>query len=105
MTIRLDLNNAEFVARWFGLNKEDRTAVLLACGTLALFDWNGIQRDRALRWEPIHSRRAPDGSTLYAMRLTPRIRAVAKRSGHYLEMLTSTRRRHLEIFEIFFREF
>jgi hypothetical protein len=88
MRVRLDLNNQVFQSQWFSLEKEDRNAVLQSCIKLAALDWEILYHDRGFRWELIHSRRAPDGSKLYSLRITKKIRAVARRSGEFLELLT-----------------
>jgi hypothetical protein len=86
--VKLDLNNAEFQENWFSLEKQERLAVLETCIKLASLDWNAIYRDRGLRWELIHSRKAPDGTRLYSVRITKKVRAVVKRSGDFLEFLS-----------------
>lgn len=88
MALLLDLNNREFQAQWFCLETADRIAVLESCVKMAQLDWETLYRDRGFRWELIHSRRAADGSRLYSMRITKRIRAVARRTGAYLELLS-----------------
>jgi hypothetical protein len=88
MPIRLDLNNRVFQSQWFRLEKEDRNAVLQSCIKLAALDWDALYRDKGFRWELIHSRRAPDGSKLYSLRIAKKMRAVARRSGDFLELLT-----------------
>jgi hypothetical protein len=88
MPIRLDLNNQVFQSHWFSLEREDRTAVLQSCIKLASLEWEALYRDKGFRWELIHSRRAPDGSKLYSLRITKKMRAVARRSGEFLELLT-----------------
>jgi hypothetical protein len=82
------LNNPEFQSRWFSLEKEERTAVPQACIKLASMEWVEIYRDRGLRWELIQSRKASDGAKLYSIRITRQMRAVARRHGDYLELLT-----------------
>ena len=86
--MQLDLNNQIFQSRWFRLEKDERNAVPAACGKLASLSWEQLYADKGFRWEPIHSRRAPDGSKLHAIRVTKKMRAVVKRSGDFLEMLT-----------------
>jgi len=86
--IRLDLNNPEFQRQWFALAKEDRIAVLNCCVKLAALDWSTLYRDRGLRWEAIHSRTGANQERLYSLRVTQKIRAVGKRSGEFLELLT-----------------
>lgn len=88
MPIRLDLNNPEFQAQWFALEKEDRVAVLQTCVKVASLEWSQVYGDKGLRWELIHSRQAPDGTRLYSIRITRKIRSVVRRSGDYLEFLT-----------------
>ena len=88
MAIRLDLNNPAFQSQWFCLEKEERNAVLQSCDKLASLGWDELYRDRSFRWESIHSRSAADGGRLYSIRITKKMRAVARRSGVFLEMLT-----------------
>lgn len=88
MAIRLDLNNPTFQSQWFGLEKEERIAVLHSCTKLAGLDWDDLYRGRGFRWELIHSRCSTDGSKLYSIRITKKIRAVVKRTGDFLEFLT-----------------
>ncbi len=88
MAIRLDLNNPEFQSQWFALEKDERKAVLASCVKLASLEWDELYRDRGFHWELIHSRAARDGSKLYSLRVSKRIRAVGRRSGDFLELLT-----------------
>lgn len=86
--IRLDLNNGEFQAEWFVLEKEERVAVIDSCVKLSKLSWNELYLDRGVRWELIHSRKSRDGSKLYSIRITKKVRAVVRRSGEFLEFLT-----------------
>ena len=88
MSVRLDLNNPEFQGRWLSLEKPERLAVLEACVKLASMDWNQIYQDKGLRWEMIRSRKARDGTRLYSIRITKKVRAGVKRSGDFLEFIT-----------------
>jgi hypothetical protein len=88
MPVRLDLNNQVFQSQWFRLEKEDRNAVLQSCIKLAATEWEALYHDKGFRWELIHSRRAPDDSKLHFLRVTRKMRAVARRSGEFLELLT-----------------
>src|SRR5215475_13365392 len=88
MAIHLDLNNQEFQSQWFRLEKEERVAVLQSCVKLAALEWEELYRDREFRWEMIHSRRTADGSKLFSIRITRKVRAVVQRSGEFLEFLT-----------------
>ena len=88
MALRLDLNNREFQRQWFTLEKEARIAVLQSCVKLAELDWDTLYRDKGFHWEAIQSRRAADGTRLYSIRVTKKVRAVVRRSGEFLEFLT-----------------
>ena len=88
MPVCLDLNNPEFQQQWFALEKPDRAAVLNCCGKLAKMEWDAIVRDQGLRWEMIHSRKDRSGGNLHSLRITQKIRAVARRTGDTLEFLT-----------------
>lgn len=88
MPLRLDLNNPVFQQQWFALEKLDRVAVLNCCVKIAKMDWDSLIRDHGLRWEMIHSRKHRTGETLYSLRITQRIRVVARRSSEFLELLT-----------------
>ena len=88
MPILLDLNNRKFQQAWFALQKEDRAAVLQTCAKLAAMEWSAIYRDKGLDWELIKSRLDEDGSSLYSLRVTRKMRATVRREGEYLEFLT-----------------
>ena len=62
--------------------------MLQSCVKLAGMDWNAVYRDKGLRWELIQSRRAADGTRLYSLRMGKKMRAVARRTGEFLELLT-----------------
>lgn len=88
MIIRLDLNNPEFQSQWFALEKEERNAVLNSCIKIGSMSWEDLYRYKGFHWEAIQGRAAKDGSKLYSIRITKKMRAIAKRSGEFLEMLT-----------------
>ncbi len=50
--------------------------------------WEEIYRDRGLRWELIESRTSKDGSRIYSIRVTRKVRAVALRNGNILRLLS-----------------
>ena len=87
MAIRLDLNNPEFQSQWFALEKEERAAVLNSCIKIAAITWEELYRDKGSHWEAIQGRTAKDGSKLYSIRITKKMRAIATRSGEFLELL------------------
>jgi hypothetical protein len=88
MSLRLDLNNPVLQEQWFALEKPDRAVVLNSCVKLAKMEWHSLFRDNGLRWEMIHSRKHSGSEALYSLRITQKIRAVTRRTGNTLELLT-----------------
>jgi hypothetical protein len=86
--IRLDLNNPEFQANLFSLDKPEAWAVLKTLRLLQVMTWEQIQASKGLRWELIQSRQGPDGQRLYSMRISRSCRAVAWRDGPWLRLLS-----------------
>ena len=68
--IQLDLNNPEFQANLFSLDKPEAWAVLKTLKLLQAMTWEQIQASKGLRWELIQSRQGPRGERLYAMRIS-----------------------------------
>lgn len=88
MPIGLDLNNPDFQADWFALEKEARLAMLNCCVKLVSLEWKEVYRDKGLRWELIQSRTGLNNERLYSIRVTQKIRAVVRRKGDYLQFLS-----------------
>ena len=86
--IRLDLTNAVFQRQLFALEKQYRYAVLNCLAKLIHMEWNGLYRDRGLRWEVIQSRVDEDNQRLYSLRVTQKMRATGRRNGDFLELLS-----------------
>jgi len=81
------LNNQAFQTSWFALGEEERAAVLQTCVKLAGMEWNDVYRDKGLHWEMIKSHSARDGTRLYTIRVSRKIRATVRREGNFLEFL------------------
>ena len=73
--IQLDLNNSEFQANLFALNKPEAWAVLKTLRLLQAMTWEQIQASKGLHWELIQSRQGPEGQRLYSMRISRSCRA------------------------------
>jgi hypothetical protein len=86
--VKLDLNNPVFQRQLFGLGKSDQRAVLLTLQKLSQLSWEQVYRDKGLRWEAIHSRVGPGGSSLYSLRISQKCRAVGYRDGDWLRLVT-----------------
>jgi hypothetical protein len=88
MAAKVDLNHDGFQQDWFALPKDQQLAILAACRKIKSLTWEQIYRDKGLRWEAIKTRAADDGSRLYSIRLTGKMRAIVRRKGEYLEFLS-----------------
>lgn len=88
MPVLLDLNVLKFQKQWFSLEKEERLGVLNTLSKISSLEWNAVYKDKGLRWELIQGRIASDGSKLYAIRMTRKLRAVIWRRGDYMTFLT-----------------
>ena len=86
--VRLDLNSPEFQDVLFRLDQEDLRQVVAGLRRLRELDWNSLYRHTGFRWEAIEHLKAPNGSTVYALRLSQRIRALAFRDSEFLRFVS-----------------
>jgi hypothetical protein len=86
--VRLDLNNPEFQDVLFRLEQDDLKQVVGGLRRLRELDWNSLYRHTGFRWEAIQHLKAPNGSTVYSLRLSQRIRALAFRDGAFLRLVS-----------------
>jgi hypothetical protein len=86
--IRLDLNSPEFLDVFFGLEATELKQVVASLGRLRELDWNTLYRHTGFRWEAIDHLKAPNGATVYSLRLSQRVRAVAFRDGEFLRLIS-----------------
>ena len=82
--VRLDLNNPEFQAEWFALQKEDFIATRNTLRKLRSMNWNQVYRDKGLRWEKIQSVKTDKGRELYTIRMSQKHRAVVYRKNEFM---------------------
>jgi len=86
--VRLDLNSPEFQDVLFRLDQEDLRQVVAGLRRLRELDWNTLYGHTGFRWEAIQHLKAPNGSTVYSLRLSQRIRALAFRDGDFLRFVS-----------------
>jgi hypothetical protein len=87
-SVRLDLNSPEFQAVFFRLEQEDLRQVVAALRRLRELDWTSLYRHTGFRWEAIQHLEAPNGSSVYSLRLSQRIRGLAYRDGEFLRFVS-----------------
>lgn len=86
--IRLDLNNPGFQDVYFSLPADELKQVVASLRRLRDLDWNTLYRHTGFRWEAIEHLRAANGSKVYSLRLSQRIRALAYREGDFLRLIS-----------------
>ncbi len=86
--VRLDLNSPRFLDVFFSLESTDLKQVVASLRRLQGLDWSVLYRHSGFRWEAIEHLRAPDGATVYSIRLGQRIRALAFREGEFLRFIS-----------------
>lgn len=86
--VRLDLNSPEFQDVFFSLEQEDLRQVVAALRRLRELDWNSLYRHTGFRWEAIQHLKAPNGSTVYSLRLNQRIRGLGYRDSDFLRFVS-----------------
>ena len=86
--VRLDLNSPEFQDVFFRLQAEELKQVVATLKRLRELDWNTLYRHAGFHWEASAHLHAPNGATVYSLRLSQRIRAIAYRDGDFLRLLS-----------------
>jgi hypothetical protein len=86
--VELDLNNPQFQAALFRLEKNLIPAFIGTLAKIAQMSWPQVYRDSGLKWELIYSYKGPNGEPRYSLRITQAFRAVAFREGNWMRILT-----------------
>jgi len=86
--VRLDLNSPEFQDVLFRLESAELKQVVAALRRLRELNRNTLYRHTGFRWEAIEHLKAPNGATVYSLRLSQRIRALAFRDGDLLRFIS-----------------
>ena len=86
--VRLDLNSPEFLDVLLSLESTELKQVVASLRRLRELDWNVLYRHSGFRWEAIEHLKAPNGATVYSLRLGQRIRALAFREREFLRFIS-----------------
>ena len=86
--VLLDLNNTEFQDNLLSLDNKEVRDVLSTLRKIRRLTWEEVYKDKGLNWELIQTRSAPDGSRLYTIRVTQKIRAVVCRQGELMRFVS-----------------
>jgi hypothetical protein len=93
--VRLDLNDPDFLADLFALDKNEKVQFIKQLEKISKLTWSQVYRDPGLKWEKIdpvpqalvrHLSKNKQLS-LYSIRLTQAKRAVVTRDGDFMRFL------------------
>jgi hypothetical protein len=86
--VLLDLNNPVFQDDLLNLEKEEALRVLVTLRKIKKPGWSEVYKDKGLHWELVQSRKAPNGTRLYTVRVTDKFRAMVYREGQFMRFLS-----------------
>ncbi len=87
-SVLLDLNNPEFLNVFLQLESTELHQVAAALHRIQRLGWSEIYKAPGLKWEAVKHIRGPNGQTVYSVRLSAKVRALAYRDGSFLRMLS-----------------
>lgn len=85
--ILLDMNNPHFQKQLFGLEKNEKLALLNSLGKMSQLSWEQLYKDKGIRWELINSMKTPKGKNIYSFRFSQKYRGLAFREENYLVLV------------------
>jgi hypothetical protein len=84
----LDLNNPEFLSVFLALDAADLRQVAQSLRRIQGMEWSAVYKAPGLKWEAIKHVKAPNGQTVYSVRLSAKMRALAYRDGVFMRFLS-----------------
>ena len=86
--LRLDLNSPEFQDVFLRLETVELKQVVASLRRLSELDWAEIYRHTGYQWEAIQHLKASNGASVYSLRLSQKVRALAFRDGDFLRFVS-----------------
>ena len=86
--IGLDLNSPEFLDVFLSLQLAELKHVVASLRRLRALDWTTLYRHTGFQWEAVEHLKSPNGSKVYSLRLSGRIRAIGFRDGEFLRLVS-----------------
>jgi hypothetical protein len=86
--VRLDLNSPEFQDVFLRLETVELKQVVASLRRLSELDWAEIYRHTGYQWEAIQHLKAPNGASVYSLRLSQKVRALTFRDGDFLRFVS-----------------
>jgi hypothetical protein len=62
--------------------------VVASLRRLRELDWDTVYQHTGFRWEAIRHLQAPNPATVYSLRLSQKVRAIAYRDGDFLRLMS-----------------
>lgn len=86
--VQIDLNNPEFLDVLFKLEQAELVQCAKSLEQIRKLAWDVVYKHPGLKWEAIKHIKAPNDSTVYSVRLSQKIRALAYRDGDFMRFLS-----------------
>ena len=86
--VRLDLNGPAFQDVFLALETDELKRVAASLRRLRGLDWSDLHTHTGFNWEAVHHLKAPNGATVYSLRLGRTCRALAFRERDFLRFLS-----------------
>jgi hypothetical protein len=84
---KVDMNNPQFQADLFKLEKKEQMALLSTLKKIHKMTWKEVYSNRGLKWEIILSKQY-NGKRIYSFRFSQKYRGLALREDDYIRLLT-----------------
>jgi hypothetical protein len=84
---KVDMNNPQFQADLFKLEKKEQMALLSTLKKIHKMTWEEVYSNRGLKWEIILSKQY-NGKRIYSFRFSQKYRGLALREDDYIRLLT-----------------
>ncbi len=83
------MSSPEFLDVFLNLDTAELTQVVGGLKQLQKLEWSNVYASKGLHWEAIDHLKAPDGkSSVYSVRLSQKIRALAYREGDFMRFIS-----------------
>ena len=86
--VLLDLNNPIFQDDLLSLERDEAGRVLATLRKIKKLAWAEDYRDTGLHWELVQSKKGPNGTRLYTVRVSDKFRALVYREGQFMRFLS-----------------
>lgn len=84
----LDINSPDFLGTFLSLRGPELEQVASGLGQLRGLEWQTVYTLKGLNWEAVSHLLAPNGSKMYSIRLSRKIRALVYREADFMRFIS-----------------